>query len=293
MIATFISGLVGGLTADWLRTHYRLVKSRNQLAREKVMPMAKTTQQIHDFAVYTETPFAVHSFELGRMPGEEKVIKGAGVTGNVARVKMAFHKPSNTLETQLAIYNSDESNLLWFGMLRTDMAEIRREVMKALSNRVGWSFKSALRSALKMTKKVASTRVLRGVNSLLNDPRLKMIASTVPGVGTALQAYGQASKLMAEASQGSQKALSILKMVKAKAEQGVEKPKRAFQMMKMMRAYERGTDQQCPAKVAIGAYFWNKDYRSPLSAKFDTNPADVARATYYRGTQLLMSGKYR
>lgn len=141
------------------------------------------------------------------------------------------NKTTGVKATLLAKYSSESdaiiAKLVSRGQARyikINLRPVRKAVLSALSNQIGWSWSDVKRSSKKLVRTVGNKKLLSKVGKIMNDPRFAKgmaLASTIyPPLGISYGAVQASMKIVNAASQGNASAKDRIMKIKALAEAG-------------------------------------------------------------------------
>ncbi len=170
-------------------------------------------------------------YEIGRRAAAPKTISGRVVVRNSRGHKF----PGRVLLN----HNALTAVVDMYGAKRhfsVNLAPLRANIIKTLSNRVGWGFSDITRVASKVVNKVASKKLYSQIQSAINDPRLAKgiaVASIAfPALGVTYASVRAASAIVNAATEGNKDAISKIKNVAELAAQGHPAAVKAKEVLK-------------------------------------------------------------
>ena len=181
----------------------------------------------------------------------------------ICKVYTAYDPKTDQFSAAYRMMNR-QGQILKSGSFHVALAPIKRDVMKVLSNRVGWSLKGALKSATKLGTKVATMRTLRNIKKIMEDPRFIAAAGVVyPPLGVNIAVIKKGSALLDAARAGNPQAVAAVASINAKAYTG---DPAALKIRKTLRALYLAKSAGVNVDAKVEGWLYEKKYRTPLQA---------------------------
>jgi hypothetical protein len=141
------------------------------------------------------------------------------------------NKRTGVKATLVALYSKDSDAIIAklvsgrdTRYIKINLQPVRKAVLSALSNQVGWSWGDVKRSARKLVRTVGNKKLLSKVGKIMNDPRfakgMAMASTVFPPLGVTYGVVKASATLVDAASSGNASAIERIKKIKALAESG-------------------------------------------------------------------------